>query len=66
MEAVMKSKQLEVHPDKTCYLVVGTEKATEKLKSEIIDKPLVYDSFHLKSKEEAKHLGDFVNMGIHL
>ena len=61
MEAVMKTKQLEVHPDKSCYLVVGQGDNLEKEKSEIKKRPLIYDSFLLKNKPEAKHLGDFVH-----
>ena len=61
MEAVMKSKQLEVHPDKTCHLVLGTSHTRDRTSSEIKLNPLIYDTFEVKEKPEAKYLGDFLH-----
>ena len=47
MEAVMKSKQLEVHPDKTCHMVIGTSQSQTEVTAEIKKNPLIYDTFEV-------------------
>ena len=63
MEHVMKTKQLEVHPEKSCYLLMGQGESLDGIKSDIEAHPLIYDSFKLKNNNEAKHLGDYINEG---
>ena len=59
----MKSKQLEVHPDKTCHLVIGNKKDIELTSATIDLNPIMYDSFEVKNKKEAKYLGDYIHQG---
>ena len=59
----MKSKQLEVHPEKTCHLLIGDKKVTENINQSITLNPIMYDSFEVKKKAESKYLGDFISQG---
>ena len=54
MESVMKSKQLEVHPDKTCCVVIGDSGVTNKIKDELLSRPIIYDDFVVKNEVESK------------
>ena len=61
-EAVFNSKLLQIHPTKSCYLVVGSDRKTKELiRQEIMKRPLVYDSFQMQSKNEEKWLGDYLS-----
>ena len=66
LEAVFKSKLLEIHPLKSCYLLfTNNKKVRDKIDKEISDSPLLYDNFKVKSKNEEKWLGDmFSNQGL--
>ena len=43
VESIMKSKLLEIHPDKSCYLVVADKTNQEMIKKEIDEHPFAYD-----------------------
>ena len=58
VESIMKSKLLEIHPDKSCYLLVADKTNYELIQNEINDNPFVYHDFHIKQKSQEKWLGD--------
>ena len=61
-EAVFKSKLLEIHPTKSCFMVFAPKNATRDLiRQEIANRPLVYDRIARKSKSEEKWLGDMLS-----
>ena len=59
----MKSKQLEVHPDKTCHIVIGNEKSVKDTAEQIDQNPIVYDNFTVNRVKESKYLGDLIHHG---
>ena len=60
-EAVFKSKLLEIHPTKSCFLVFSpNKKIGESMGQEVMERPLVYDNFEMKRKSEEKWLGDIL------
>ena len=60
-EAVFKSKLLEIHPKKSCFMVFAPNNGTRDLiRQEIANRPLIYDRFEMKSKSEEKWLGDML------
>ena len=62
VEAVFKSKVLEIHPIKSFFLLfVGKGKTRDSIKEEISRRPLVYDDFILQSTNEEKWLGDILS-----
>ena len=64
MEAVFKSKLLEIHPTKSCYLLfANNSKMRNRIQSEIADRPLTYDTFTVTGKSEEKWLGDILSNG---
>ena len=63
MEAIMKSKQLLVHPSKSCIMISASKNNISRIKSEIKNHPIIYDDFEMKVKNEAKYLGDWMSEG---
>ena len=60
-EAVFKSKLLEIHPTKSCFMVFAPNNGTQDLiRQEIANRPIIYDRFEMKSKSEEKWLGDML------
>ena len=61
-EAVFKSKGLEIHPIKSCFLLfAGKGKTRDSIKEEISRRPLVYDDYIVQSKNEEKWLRDILS-----
>ena len=61
IETVMKTKQLEIHPDKSCYLLTAGKENYRKIQEEIDKNPLTYDNFVIKKKLQQKWLGDIIH-----
>ena len=61
MEAMMKSKQLEVYPDKSCFFISDNKPNIKRIKTEIKDNPVMYGDFEVKIEEMSKHLGDWIS-----
>ena len=61
IESVMKSKQLSIHPDKSCFVISSTEDNISRIKAEMDKYPVTYGNFNLKTKKEAKYLGDWID-----
>ena len=62
IEAIMKSKQLEVHPDKSCFLLLANQNRKNLIVEEIRSNPLTYgNDFEIKNKSQEKYLGDYLD-----
>ena len=58
MDYLMKEKQLEVHPDKTGYIVMGAKGYRDQILMEIGNNPKMFDGFETKMKKMDKNLGE--------
>ena len=52
----LQARGLDAHPDKTSYLVCGTEQCKEKTNKELKEMPLVFGDFSAKRKISDKYL----------
>ena len=57
MEMLMESKLLDLHLDKSCYIVAGEKKAREKIKKQLNSKPLLLYRKNMKEAVNNKYLG---------
>ena len=57
MTQMLKHKTLDAHPDKSGYLVLGSESFTDSIKQEIEQDPIWFNKFRLKLKTQEKYLG---------
>ena len=53
-----KMKQLEFHPDKTGFVILGKKKNVEMIRKDISENPITLDNFQCKEKSKEKWLGD--------
>ena len=58
IESVMGLKQLEVHPDKTCQVIIADDKTLNEIRGEMIKDPVIYKGHIIKEKQNEKWLGD--------
>jgi hypothetical protein len=63
MAAMFEEKGLEAHPDKICFIVVGSRKYKEKVKRDLQDRPLMFGDFLVKKHESDKYLGQILHGG---
>ena len=63
LSAMFKDKSLTAHPDKTCYIVCGSKNFKTKVEQDLIDKPLVFDTFNVKQRVSDKYLGQVLQRG---
>ena len=61
IEACMESKLLDLNTDKSCFLVIGSQKTKANIKSELKDYPLTLCSELMKEKVSEKYLGDYLH-----
>ena len=64
LASLMQEKALQAHPDKTGYLVLGSEKGKEDIRKELVENPIDFTKFKLKEKEKDKYLGQVINSNI--
>ena len=57
MVHLMESKLLDLHPDKSCYIVMGEKKARKKLYKELSRKPILLYKNQMKNVKNNKYLG---------
>ena len=55
---LMEDKQLECHPDKTGFVVMGSSKYKEEVRRQVADELIMFGSFETKEKTVDKYLGD--------
>ena len=58
----MKEKQLEVHPDKTGYIVLGSRTFKESVERASSETPIMFGNIVTQSKSMDKYLGDMIHM----
>ena len=63
LATMLKEKGLEAHQDKTCFIIVGSEKFKESAKNQIKENPLMFGDFVLKEKVFDKYLGQILHGG---
>ena len=54
IEHCMESKLLDLHPEKSCYIVFGKDEVTKNLKKEIEENPLSLYGKKMTTKESEK------------
>ena len=55
---LMEDKQLECHPDKTGYVVMGSSKFKEDVRDVAEKEPIMFGGFETREKKTEKYLGD--------
>jgi hypothetical protein len=63
IEACMETKLLDLHQDKSCYILIGSKKITEEISDELKMCPLTLYGKSMKEKKYEKYLGDFIHSG---
>ena len=61
LAGLLEERGLDAHPDKTCYLVCGTELYKKKINKQLKDVPLVFGDFPAKRKSSDKYLGQILH-----
>ena len=59
----MESKLLDLHQDKSCYILIGDQKVTKTISEELELCPLTLCGKKMKEKIKEKYLGDFIHAG---
>ena len=60
MDSMVKQMTLDLHPDKCCFILYGTNKQKEEARQEVKLSPIERGSFFLKEKFSEKWLGDIL------
>ena len=63
LAAMLESKGLEAHPDKTCYIICGSKKYKEQVTEELNRTNIMFGTFPLKRKEYDRYLGQMLHGG---
>ena len=58
---VMKRKQLEMHPDKTGFILFGKSPSRKVIEKELKVNPIKFDGFLTHEKTQDKYLGDILH-----
>jgi hypothetical protein len=58
IDYIMKEKQLQVHPDKTGYIVMGCKEYRDQVLKEAREMPIMFGGLVTKKKTVDKYLGD--------
>ena len=59
----MESKLLDLHTDKSCYIIIGNKNAANRIRNEIKKSPLTLYGTKLEEKSSEKYLGDYLHSG---
>ena len=57
----METKVLDLHQDKSCFIIIGSKKVTKEIHKEIEMFPLTLYGKNMKEKCSEKYLGDFIH-----
>ena len=57
MTDLMESKLLDLHKDKSCYIIAGEKKARMRMKKQLDKKPLKLYNENMKEEKTNKYLG---------
>ena len=61
IEACMETKLLDLHPDKSCYILIGNKRSTLEISQELKQYPLTLYGKDMKEKVSEKYLGDHIH-----
>ena len=53
-----RTKQLEMHPEKTCFVIMGKKEQIIKVEDQIRKNPILFGDFETKKRQNEKYLGD--------
>ena len=57
----MESKILDLHSDKSCFIVFGSPKTKKETQDELLANPIKLYGKPMKEKQKEKYLGDFIH-----
>ena len=58
---MLRVKGLEAHPDKTSFIICGSEEFKNQAKEELKENPIMFGHFVVKEKESDKYLGQILH-----
>ena len=61
VEVCMETKMLDLHDEKSCFLVFGNGKSEQVMKKELLKAPLTLYGKPMVQKEKEKYLGDYLH-----
>ena len=61
IKVCMETKMLDLHDEKSCFLVFGKGKSEEAIKRELLRTPLTLYGKPMVQKEKEKYLGDYLH-----
>ena len=61
VETCMETKMLDLHEEKSCYLLFGTGKSTKEIKEDLQKTPLTLYGKQMVQKTQEKYLGDLLH-----
>ena len=61
LDYILKEKGLDIHPDKSGYLVYGSADYKDKVKAEIKKDPLMLGDVQLMQRKSEEYLGDIMD-----
>ena len=64
ISSIFQEKTLEAHPDKTCYLILGSEKFKKEAQEEMDTCPIQFNKFTLQEKKADKYLGQVIKSNL--
>ena len=63
IETCMETKILDLHPDKSCFIIVGSKETTTEIRNDLIENPLTLYGNNMKEKKFERYLGDLIHGG---
>ena len=63
IETLMETKLLDLHSDKSCYVLVGSSNSVVQFRDELRSNPLKLYNKELKEKSSEKYLGELIHSG---
>jgi hypothetical protein len=63
IETCMETKILDLHPEKSCFIIVGSKDATTELRNDLMLNPLLLYGKNMKEKKFERYLGDLIHGG---
>ena len=61
IESCMESKLLDLHSDKSCFLIIGNQSQRKIAQKELKVNPILLYGRPMKEKQKEKYLGDFIH-----
>ena len=61
LASMLEDKGLEAHPDKTSFIVCGSDKFKEKAERDLKEQPIMFGDFAVKQRSSDKYLGQILH-----